>query len=204
MRVASPESIVTSRQPFTSGRTRWVVYDLSRMKVRRTTTILALLLLVIGSASARKRHHQPAQNSSSKFDSYLLSLSWAPNYCANHLNDNSTECRQGQHTGFVLHGLWPQSHNSPPPENCGSARPVAQSIVREMLAYFPSAGLIQHEWATHGTCSGLPAGDYFAKAAQAFRSVRVPDQYKSPDQQRSFRRREIEQSFADVNHASDQ
>src|SRR5256885_7701810 len=97
MRVASPESIVTSRQPFTSGRTQWVVYDLSRMKVRRTTTILALLLLAIGIASARKQHHQPRQNSSSKFDYYLLSLSWAPNYCANHPNDNSTE-RSEEHT----------------------------------------------------------------------------------------------------------
>ena len=170
---------------------------------KRPTAIVVLLALLMSSAAvARKRHH-PAENTAGSFDYYLLSLSWAPAYCADHPNDNSTECRSSQHTAFVLHGLWPQSQSGAPPENCGTASPVSQQIVRRMLTYFPSAGLIQHEWAKHGTCSGLPANDYFAKAEEAFKAVQVPETYKKLGQQQSLAPRDIESSFARANHTSD-
>lgn len=166
------------------------------------TIFLILALLFISSfAGARKHQRKSTENSSATFDYYLLSLSWAPTYCAEHPNDNSTECRPGERKAFVLHGLWPQSQSGPPPENCGSARPVSQQIVRRMLAYFPSAGLIQHEWATHGTCSGLSADDYFAKAEQAFQAVQAPDTYKNLHQQSTVNRHDIEAEFATTNHA---
>ena len=62
------------------------------------------------------RHRKAAATQTQgSFDYYLLSLSWAPNYCAEHPGDNSSECRAGNHKGFVLHGLWPQSNEGPPP-----------------------------------------------------------------------------------------
>ena len=177
-------------------------YDLAVLRKKPITIAFLLTLLWISSLAASRKHHpQPPNNSSQAFDYYLLSLSWAPTYCAEHPNDNSTECHPGQHKAFVLHGLWPQSQSGAPPENCGSARPVSRQIVRHMLAYFPDAGLIQHEWAKHGTCSGLSPSDYFAKVEQAFNTAQVPDAYKNVHQQSTFGRHDIEVNFAQANRA---
>jgi ribonuclease T2 len=117
------------------------------------------------------RHRQSYRQSSS--DYYLLALSWGPNYCASHPGDNSGEC-SGKHTGFILHGLWPQAESGPSPVSCAPAHPVAHALVDHMLLYMPSRGLIQHEWAEHGTCSGLSPQDYFGEAEQAFKRVQIP------------------------------
>jgi ribonuclease T2 len=187
-------------QTVSIGRMR---YDLAVLRKKLITIALVLALLLILSAAVARKWHHPTEGLAGKFDYYLLSLSWAPTYCADHPNDNSAECRRGEHKGFVLHGLWPQSKNGAALEDCGSARPVSQQIVRRMLAYFPSASLIQHEWAKHGTCSGLSVNDYFTKAEEAFKAVQVPDTYKSLSQQRSFAPRDIESNFAGANHASE-
>ena len=144
---------------------------------------------------------QGTGRSKGQFDYYLLSLSWAPNYCAGHPGDHSIECRAGRHANFVLHGLWPQDNAGQPPTNCVPASPVSSAIARHMLEYFPSRGLIQHQWAAHGTCSGLSAGDYFSKVEQAFNAVKIPDQYRSLDDSRNLSVKEIEQSFASANNA---
>ncbi len=97
------------------------------------------------------------------FDYYLFALSWAPEFCAtSHSGQTAIECDPRRHRGFVVHGLWPQLANGPSPENCGSGRPVARQIVNATLDAMPSAGLIQHEWRTHGTCSGLDPATYFS------------------------------------------
>jgi len=62
-------------------------------------------------------------------------------------------------------------------QNCGSASPIAQSLVDLMLNYIPSESLIRHEWAAHGTCSGLNAADYFALVRKARDSIRMPAQF---------------------------
>jgi ribonuclease T2 len=70
-----------------------------------------------------------------------------------------------------------------------------------MLNYMPSRGLIQHEWQEHGTCSGLSAQDFFAKAEQAYRNVHVPEQYQKVDHEQQLNVSDLEKSFADANHA---
>jgi len=70
-----------------------------------------------------------------------------------------------------------------------------------MLQYMPSAGLIQHEWEKHGTCTGLSSADYFAKVEQAFKSVQVPAQYPELKQSQKFDVADVESSFAGENHA---
>ncbi|HSS95928.1 MAG TPA: hypothetical protein VLK33_02800 [Terriglobales bacterium] len=157
---------------------------------------LCFLLLIATSAEARKKHHAPPE-----FDYYLLSLSWAPNYCASHPSDHSSECAAGNHTAFVLHGLWPQSDNGAPPMSCSPASPVAKNIVDHMLQFMPSRGLIQHEWEKHGTCSGLSAADYFAKVEQAFKNVQIPHDYRDLKQNKTFDLVDIESSFSSKNHA---
>lgn len=176
------------------------------MRKRRVTNaqavlILLLVLLLVAGAVAIRRSHKHRQSDSASFDYYVLSISWAPEYCATHPADTSAECRPGNHTGFVLHGLWPQSQNGPPPMNCHPASPVSSAIVRHMLEYFPSRSLVQHEWAKHGTCTGLSAQDYFGKVEQAFNELKLPDRFRNPEHDQSLNPVDIERAFATANSA---
>jgi len=162
--------------------------------------VIVLVLLVASPAFGKKHRHSSGSGSAS-FDYYLLALSWAPNFCASHPGDHSSECRVGNQKAFVLHGLWPQSESGPPPTGCAPASPVAHDLVDHMLAYMPSAGLVQHEWREHGTCSGLPAGSYFAQAEEAFKSVRVPEDLQSLNRESELPVSSLEERFADINHA---
>lgn len=160
------------------------------------------MLLCLAVLALARRHRKTAARGTAAFDYYLLSLSWAPNYCEAHPTDHSSECKTGNHTAFVLHGLWPSSDNDPmEPMSCGPASPVAASIVRHMREYFPSSGLIQHEWQKHGTCSGLIASQYFAQVEQAFKSVQVPQRYRTLDHEQSIAVHDIEHDFAQANNA---
>jgi ribonuclease T2 len=161
---------------------------------------ICTLLSFAPCAFAKHHHHHKESQAGGPFDYYLLSLSWAPNYCAGHPTDHSSECRVGGHNAFVLHGLWPQSTSGPPPLSCTNASPVATSTVDHMLNFMPSRSLIQHEWEKHGTCSGLSAQDYFAEAEQAYIHVQVPPQYRNLNQERQFSVQDLERSFAEANH----
>lgn len=170
--------------------------------MKRTTIWLTVLIVCIASLAVARKHSKRGQQGSTSFDYYLLSLSWAPNYCASHPTDSSSECKAGNHTAFVLHGLWPSSNNDPmQPLSCAPARPVASDIVQHMLEYFPGKGLIQHEWAKHGTCSDLSSAQYFGKVEQAFKAVQVPDRYKNLNHSDQISVHDLEQDFAQANNA---
>jgi ribonuclease T2 len=129
-----------------------------------------------------------------------LVLSYAPDFCAQpQVKKDARECGTGRHTGFVVHGFWPQGESTRGPEKCGPARPVSQAIVQSMLRYIPTESLIQHEWASHGTCSGLAVDDYFAAVRKARDAVSVPAQFDQPSQQMQVRPSEVESSFAAAN-----
>ena len=170
--------------------------------MKRNTIWLTVLIFCFASLGVARKHSKRGQQGSAGFDYYLLSLSWAPNYCASHPSDSSSECQAGNHTAFVLHGLWPSSNNNPmQPLNCAPARPVASGIVQHMLEYFPDKGLIQHEWAKHGTCSGLSSAQYFGQVEQAFKAVQVPDRYKNLNHSEQISVHDLEQDFSQVNNA---
>jgi ribonuclease T2 len=134
------------------------------------------------------------------FDYYVLSLSWEPEFCAQpNVSKDPAECGPGKKLGFVVHGLWPQLETKRGPENCGSASPVAASLVQTMLNYIPTASLIQHEWKTHGTCTGLSATDYFYMVRKARDFVKVPAQFLAPGQKMQLSPAAIESAFQAAN-----
>jgi ribonuclease T2 len=136
------------------------------------TALLSIVAIVLQARGKKPRSHkQPS------FAYFMLVLSYAPDFCAQPAGDKDPrECGDGRHIGFVVHGLWPQGETTRGPENCGSASPIPQNTIQAMLDYFPTESLIQHEWKTHGTCSGLNAGDYFAAVKKARDSVTIPDE----------------------------
>ncbi len=159
--------------------------------------VIAAVAATMPLTAARKKARTAAPGA---FTYYLLALSWAPDFCAQAgAAKNPAECGAGKKIGFVVHGFWPQGDTTRGPENCGPASPVANSIVQTMLNYIPTASLIQHEWKTHGTCSGLSAADYFAAVRKARDSVTIPDEFKAPAQTLKLSPAAIEQAFAAAN-----
>jgi ribonuclease T2 len=114
------------------------------------------------------------------FGLYTLAVSWQPAFCET--EPGKPECRSltaGRYDAnhFALHGLWP------PDKYCG----VDQSLVdadtydpRSTLPEVPLSAAIRtaldrampgtqsllerHEWLLHGTCSGVTANTYYARA----------------------------------------
>ena len=158
---------------------------------------------VAGVAEARSHRRRPQsepQQAGGNFAYYLLSLSYAPDFCAQPQgNKDPRECGNGRHVGFVVHGLWPQSDSARGPERCGPASPVPQDLVRLMLNYIPTESLIQHEWANHGTCSGLSAADYFAAVRKTRDSLTIPNDLKQPSTQLTLSPAQIEAKMAAAN-----
>jgi ribonuclease T2 len=103
-----------------------------------------------------------------QFDFYLLNLSWSPEYC--HSHPTASEC--ASHSTFVMHGLWPQNNDGTYPQNCSNAPGPADPSKYSDI--YSDPGLLQHEWKTHGTCSGLSPDDYFSSVRKAFHSVAIP------------------------------
>ena len=117
----------------------------------------------------RSRRGRPEEQATpGQFDFYLLNLSWSPEFCATH--SDSPEC--GRRLGFIVHGLWPQDASGDYPQHCsdapGPTDPQADTDV------MPTASLVEHEWETHGTCSGLGPNEYFADIHKAFAAVKLP------------------------------
>jgi ribonuclease T2 len=124
-----------------------------------------------GGRSRRARPHENAVPGA--FDFYLLTLSWSPEFCVTH--PQAAECAASP--GFILHGLWPQNTDGSYPEHCADTPgPQNESVYRDIFA---DTHLLEHEWQTHGTCSGLSAEAYFNTARQALRSVKIPRELAS-------------------------
>ena len=145
-------------------------------------------------AGRKSRRARPAANSQpGAFDFYLLTLSWSPEYCATH--SSSSEC--GSHPGFVVHGMWPQNNDGTYPENCSNAPGPANP--QQYLDLIPTISLINHEWATHGTCSGLAPDAYFAAIRSAFQAVKIPSAFAKVSQQEMLAPSAIIDDFAAAN-----
>jgi ribonuclease T2 len=171
------------------------------MKFAIPVAVLALLLALIACKSIQPGSSEnPAASTphatlpvGSGFDYYLLNLSWSPEFCYSH--PDAAEC--ASHSTFVLHGLWPQNNDGTHPENCSNAPgPADPSAFRDI---YPEAGLLEHEWQTHGTCSGLNADAFFATARTADRTVVIPPKLSSLATQASMSPNEIMNLFMEEN-----
>ncbi|AJP71074.1 ribonuclease T2 [Sphingomonas hengshuiensis] len=109
--------------------------------------------------------------------SYTLALSWSPGYCRGHGDDPKAafQCGGGNRFGFTLHGLWPDGVGREWPQYCRATGIVPAPVIRQTLCATPSAQLIQHEWAKHGTCMPGSPQSYFATARGLYGKVRYPD-----------------------------
>ena len=164
--------------------------------VKRSLILLLLCLLIGGGVLLGSNRHRQRQHATGKpgaFDYYVLALSWSPEFC--HSHPTKPECVSGKF-GFVVHGLWPQYANGYP-EDCSTAPGLADPL--RMADIMPDAGLVAHEWTTHGTCSGLDADSYFKLVRQAFESVKVPAQLKSPTRGFSIAPQELKEGFVTAN-----
>lgn len=119
----------------------------------------------------------PAEVRKVPVQGYLLSLSWSPQYCRNKFNNaaDAGQCGKGARFGFVLHGLWPEGISQNDPAWCGDAKLIDADIVKQHFCMTPSAQLLQHEWAKHGTCMADRPEKYFRAASILYRAVRFPD-----------------------------
>lgn len=160
------------RDSFATAAGLWFCYASG---VKKSCLILSLFLMAIPacrrfSSSAPEQPKADARlaHGAAQFDFYLLNISWSPEFCQTH--PGAAEC--ASHPTFVLHGLWPQNNDGTYPHNCSSAPGPADPS--QYSDIFPDPGLLQHEWSTHGTCSGLSPDEYFSAARTAFKTVAVP------------------------------
>jgi ribonuclease T2 len=163
---------------------------------------LGCSLTANGFAKHKKQPAPPSDASTGDFDYFLLTLSWAPEFCATNPNGRtSAECDPKKHMGLVVHGLWPQYDSGKWPEDCASTPPVASSTVDHMMPIMPGKVLIQHEWAKHGTCSGLSTQDYFGAIEKLYNGLTVPDDFKKPSDSAQTSASKIEKEFSSANNA---
>jgi ribonuclease T2 len=127
------------------------------------------------------------------FDLFLLNLSWSPEFC--HSHPTAAEC--AAHDTFVLHGLWPENADGSYPSNCSTA--PGPSNPAKYSDLYPDPGLLQHEWQTHGTCSGLSADAYFQTVRSAFKSVTIPPAFTHLTGQISLPPAQIKADFSSSN-----
>jgi ribonuclease T2 len=178
------------------------------MRVRTLTAVLfGLAIAIAGAAHAKnassshshhKGHKGPsASGTSGVFDYYVMALSWSPTYCELHPEEEEQCSHKGY--GFVLHGLWPQYDDGGGPEHCPTTDEPDRKTVANALAFMPSKPLINHEWTTHGACTGLDPTGYFALADRAFAAVHVPAEFNAPHDPLHVTSDQIHSAFRQAN-----
>ncbi|WBH17055.1 ribonuclease T2 family protein [Sphingomonas radiodurans] len=109
---------------------------------------------------------------------YTLAISWSPQYCRapDKAARSRFQCGGASRFGFVLHGLWPDGVGEKWPQYCKSTTLIPAATLRANMCATPSAQLLQHEWAKHGTCmAGETPESYFRRSTALFRELRYPD-----------------------------
>jgi ribonuclease T2 len=106
--------------------------------------VVAVLLTSVMATAQDQRQDTPGQ-----FDFYVLSLSWAPSFCAaaaERGRGRAANVQSGVRPySFVVHGLWPQ-YDKGFPEYCQLPAPrLDHSVVVSMLDMMPAPHLIFNE-----------------------------------------------------------
>lgn len=147
---------------------------------------------------ARSKTTKPNQGpgTAAQFGLYVFAITWGPNFCCGHAGKSECKSMAGQFgaTHFTLHGLWPNytdteqpdpRHSYPvycsPYSSCQShptagCNPDYATLPKEMKTYGPGYTtpdhfLADHEWAKHGSCTGLTSKVYFNAAISLFSKI---------------------------------
>jgi ribonuclease T2 len=157
--------------------------------MRFALSLLAATLLTPAAwAQAPERHHaelhpelpsaeQPVRNVPTR--SYTLSLVWTPEYCHSRREQAGAEAECGNRAvrgGFTLHGLWPDGDGPNRwPQYCKPVGILTDAQIRAGISATPSAQLLQHEWAKHGSCMAVDPVRYFEEEKRIYATIRFPD-----------------------------
>ncbi len=76
---------------------------------------------------------------------------------------------------------------------------VPEEIVDRMMEIMPSRQLVIQEYKKHGVCSGLDPREYFNAARDAYRSIRVPEEFQDLSKSLSISPEDIRRAFLDAN-----
>lgn len=107
---------------------------------------------------------------------YTLALTWSPEFCRKATGASARfECGGGNRFGFTLHGLWPDGIGKQWPQYCTTTSLLPAATIKGMMCSTPSAQLIQHEWAKHGTCTAMTPKAYFSRSDGLYGRLRYPD-----------------------------
>ena len=132
---------------------------------------------------------------------YTLALTWSPEYCR-HRHDRAADRRQcsgrSGRFGFVVHGLWPEGRGAAWPQWCPSARLPNSRDLTPHLCMTPSARLLAHEWAKHGTCMVDAPAKYFKVTRILWSSLRWPD-FDRLSRDDELTAGDVRRAFADAN-----
>ena len=110
--------------------------------------------------------------------SYTLAITWVPEYCHGNRGKPASafECDTRTRFGFSLHGLWPDGVGKEWPQYCKDTPLLPQRVIKGAICATPSAQLLQHEWAKHGTCmADVQPADYFGRSTGLYAKLRYPD-----------------------------
>ena len=156
-------------------------------------SLAAIGLLAAGSVQAQALHctppsgPQPVHAETPSADqprrvlpigSYTLAITWVPEYCHGSANKPAAafECASSARFGFSLHGLWPDGVGKEWPQYCRDTGLLPQAVIKGAMCATPSAQLLQHEWAKHGTCmADLQPSAYFGRSTGLYAKLRYPD-----------------------------
>ena len=109
---------------------------------------------------------------------YTLALSWSPEFCRTRARDpgQAMQCSgDSGRFGFIVHGLWPEAASGRPPQWCALTPRPSAATLRANLCMTPSAQLLEHEWAKHGSCMVKQPDEYFKIASILWHSLRLPE-----------------------------
>ena len=141
------------------------------MKLLKSALAVLAFLLMAGGNHAALADGERAGD----FDYYVMALSWSPGWCATEgKGRGEAQCDIGRGLTFVLHGLWPQNEKGWPSYCRTGERDPNRSDSAAMADIMGSSGSAFYQWKKHGRCSGLSARGYYAKAREAFNSVKIP------------------------------
>ena len=159
----------------------------------RSIKLFAGLLTLALTCYPSHHRHKRSQGQSGDFDFYMLVLSWSPEFC--YSRPTAEQC--SKHAGFLVHGLWPQNNDGSYPSNCATSQPPPTNP--SAMADIMPQEIIEHEWQTHGTCSGLSGDAYFALIRKAFESVRIPSALRAPTSSFATGSAQIKRAFEQAN-----